>query len=80
MERLSWLKIKQGYRALGELYGVSNLKLNRYANMAILAGDRDVARQVFLQIGDRWNPDAWGTKAYFDEVKQQALNDKPSTN
>ena len=74
MENLSWPKIMQGYQALDELYGVSSLKLNRYAHMALLAGDRDVARQAFLQIGDRWNPDAWDTKADFDQAKQQTLN------
>ena len=74
MEQLSWPKIKQGYQSLNELYGVSNLKLNRYAHMALLAGDRDAARQAFLRIGDRWNPDTWDTKANFDQAKQQALN------
>ncbi|MGA8221696.1 MAG: hypothetical protein WB780_08585, partial [Candidatus Acidiferrales bacterium] len=35
MEYLSWPKIKEGYAVLGELYGFSNLKMNRFAHMAV---------------------------------------------
>ena len=35
MQHLSWPKVKEGYAALGELYGYSNLKMNRFAHMAV---------------------------------------------
>jgi hypothetical protein len=78
MANLSWPKIKEGYAALNRLYGVSDLKLNRFAYMAYLAGDEDAAREAFAKIGDRWVPEPWGTsKEQFENAKAWAARGRP---
>jgi hypothetical protein len=42
MQNLSWPRIKQGYAALGQMYGISRMKRNRFASMAAKAGDKEV--------------------------------------
>jgi hypothetical protein len=69
---MSWPKIKQGYAALGQLYGVSNLKRNRFAYMAFLAGDRPAARDAFVTIGGNWNREIWKTEESFEGTKAWA--------
>jgi hypothetical protein len=74
MANLSWPKIKKGYAALGQLYGVSSLKRNRFAYMATLAADKPAAREAFAQIGDNWDKDIWRTREYFESTKAWAIN------
>ena len=59
MKYLSWPKIKEGYAALGELYGLSNLKRNRYAYMASRVGDKATTREAIAEIGDNWVQETW---------------------
>jgi hypothetical protein len=54
METLYWPKIKEGYATLAQLYGYSNLKMNRFVQMAVEAHDRTAAHEVFAAIGDDW--------------------------
>lgn len=74
MENLSWPKIKEGYAALGQLYGYSSLKMNRFAHMAFEAGDRAAAEQVFATIGDDWDHSVWHSSQKFETAKVWALN------
>lgn len=71
-DNLSWPKIKEGYAALGQLYGYSNLKNNRFAHMAYGAGDRDAAREAFEKIGSDWDHTVWGNGARFENAKNWA--------
>jgi hypothetical protein len=59
MKYLSWPKIKEGYAALDELYGLSNLKRNRYAYMASRVGDKAATREAIAEIGDNWVQETW---------------------
>lgn len=72
MANLSWAKIKDGYSALQHSYGVSNIKMNRFAYMAYAAGDRPAARDVFKEIGDSWDSETWRNKRKFDTAREWA--------
>jgi hypothetical protein len=72
VQGMSWPRIKQGYTALGQLYGVSDLKLNRFAFMAHVAGDKPLEQELLAQIGDNWVEVAWSTKENFEDAKAWA--------
>jgi hypothetical protein len=74
MENLSWPTIKEGYAALGQLYGLSTLKTNRFAHMAYEAGDQAAAREAFATIGDDWDHQVWRSSANFERAKVWASN------
>jgi Domain of unknown function (DUF4034) len=75
MENLSWPTIKEGYTAMGQMYGYSNLKQNRYAHMAVEASDQATAREVFVSIGDDWDHQVWHSNANFENAKRWAMGD-----
>lgn len=66
LQNMSWPKIKQGYAALEQLYGVSNLKRNRFASMAVKSGDKPAAREALADIGDNWEKSVWVSNAKFE--------------
>jgi hypothetical protein len=66
---LSWEKIKRGYAAMEQMYGTSELKMNRFAYMAYLADDRASARPIFEQLGTHWDPSVWGNQQLFEEAR-----------
>jgi hypothetical protein len=72
IENFSWPKIKEGYAALGEFYGYSNLKLNRFAHMAVEANDKLAAQQAFAKIGNDWDHGVWRSSRKFEEAKNWA--------
>lgn len=71
--RLSWPRIQKGYAAVAEQYGISSLNLNKYGSMAVHYEDAEVARQVFMKIGDDWDPSVWGSAQLFQNSKSWAL-------
>ena len=73
MASLSWTKIKDGYSAMQHSYGVSSVKMNRFAHMAYVAGDRPAARDVFKEIGDSWDSETWRSKRKFDTAREWAM-------
>jgi hypothetical protein len=64
---MSWPKIKEGYAALGHLYGLSSLKMNRFAYMASAAGDKLAAQAAFAMIGNDWDHQIWIYKSLGNE-------------
>jgi hypothetical protein len=72
MQYLSWPRIKEGYAALGQLYGYSNLKRNRFAHMAVEANDKPAAQQAFAMIGDDWDHTVWRSSRNFESAKNWA--------
>jgi len=78
MANLSWPKIQRGYAALDQLYGVSNLKRNRFAYMAYLGGDGHVAGVALTQIGDNWDKEIWGSKERFESIRAWAVGSPPT--
>ena len=71
---LSWPKIKEGYAALERLYGTSTLKMNRFAFLATKFGDKSAAKEIFAQLGDRWDQGAWTNREMFQAAKTWAAN------
>ncbi|HUA00052.1 MAG TPA: hypothetical protein VMB02_06955 [Candidatus Aquilonibacter sp.] len=69
LQVLSWPKIKDGYAALGSLYGYSNSKTNRFGYMAYIEQDRSAAQAAFSAIGDDWSQDVWESKLDFLNAK-----------
>jgi hypothetical protein len=72
LEGLSWPRIQQGYMALRQHYGVSNIKLNRFALMAYSSDDRPAANQAFAAIGEDWNHTVWRNQQTFEDAKAWA--------
>lgn len=65
-DEFSWPKLKEGFAALQELYGVSPLRVNRFAYLAATYQDKAAAAQAFERIGDTPDLTVWGTRARFD--------------
>lgn len=72
MDNLSWPRIKEGYAALGQLYGYSSLKMNRFAHMTVEAQDKPAAQQVFALIGTDWDHTVWRSSLAFDNARAWA--------
>jgi hypothetical protein len=70
--RMSWQKIQAGYRSLREMYGISRLKLNRFARVASVFNDAFAAEGAFAEIGENWDQSVWFTHKYFIDVRYWA--------
>lgn len=69
---MSWPKIKSGYAELKRLYGISNVKANRFAYMSVLASDKTSAQDAFATVGPDWNADVWYSGDKFESAKAWA--------
>ena len=65
-DEFSWPKLKEGFAALQELYGLSPLRVNRFAYLAVTYQDKAAAAQAFERISDTPDLSVWGTRARFD--------------
>jgi hypothetical protein len=72
LQGMSWPRVKQGYEKLTELYGSSNLKLNRFAYMSFVANDQASAKSVFPAIHDDWNHLVWHSAENFEAARAWA--------
>lgn len=72
LKDISWSKAKEGYANIERLYGTVNIKNNRYAYMAYMAGDKVAAKQAFALIGDRPGGQVWHDQNAFDTAKAWA--------
>ncbi len=66
---MSWPRVKQGYADLQRLYGTSNLKMNRFAYMSFVAGDKSSAHDTFALLGTSWNHVVWRSAENFESAK-----------
>jgi hypothetical protein len=71
-KNISWGRIKKGFKARGQKYGVSVRYLNAYCLLAGGIGDKQTSRVLINRIGDQWEPDFWKEKKYFDAYKKWA--------
>ena len=74
---MSWPRVRQGFEKLSELYGTSNLKLNRFAYMSFVANDQASARSVFPAIHDDWNHLVWHSAQSFEGARAWASAANP---
>ncbi len=63
---LSWTRVRQGFAALDQQYGTTNHERNIMAWLALRAGDKETAQQLFRRIGNDWDESVWKTKVRFD--------------
>jgi hypothetical protein len=64
MEGYSWPKVVRGYAQLKKLYGVSPIKMNRFAFMAYTMHDKSAAKEVFTDLGNNRSSDVWSPGSF----------------
>jgi Domain of unknown function (DUF4034) len=69
---LSWPRMQEGFAVMEELYGVTPMKLNRFAFAAYIYRDRGVANRILQRIGDDWERTIWHDRAFFDMARSWA--------
>ncbi|HKV24195.1 MAG TPA: DUF4034 domain-containing protein [Candidatus Acidoferrum sp.] len=75
LQNMSWPRIKRGYAALEKQFGMSQLKRNRFASMAVKAGDKLAARDAIAKIGVVGDQNVWISAARFDRAKNWATSE-----
>jgi hypothetical protein len=75
LQNMSWPRIKSGYAALEQMYGASSMKRNRFASMAVKAGDKEAAREAIVAIGTEWDKDVWLSSEKFESAKNWAISE-----
>jgi hypothetical protein len=71
--QLSWLKLREGFKALEETYGVTNTRMNEMAWMAWLAKDQGTAQSLFIRLGTNWDDTIWKYKVTFEQARAWGL-------
>jgi hypothetical protein len=66
---LSWPTLQEGFKEVAERYGATPMKLNRFAVLAYLYRDREVARKTFASLGDQWEPTVWRKRETFNTAR-----------
>jgi hypothetical protein len=69
---LSWATIKDGFAEIEELYGATTLKLNRFATLAYMYRDREVARSTLSRVAEQWDPAVWRNLDAFNSARTWA--------
>ncbi|MGO8787107.1 MAG: hypothetical protein ACLQVL_06960 [Terriglobia bacterium] len=69
---LSWPVLQEGFAETEEQYGATLLKLNRFAMLAYLYHDREVAKRILARVGDNWEPKVWVYRATFNLARSWA--------
>ena len=72
--KLSWSRIKRGFQAREKKYGPSYRYMNALCFLAGGWGDKITTRILVKKLGDRWEPDFWEEKKYFDNYKKWAFD------
>ncbi len=72
MKNLFWTRIRRGYEVLGQQYGVSDEKANRYALMAYAEDDKASAREAFAIVGNDRGDGVWSSQEHFENTKAWA--------
>ncbi len=68
---LSYPRMRLGFIASRARYPSNAWELNSYCYFASIAGDRQTAAELFRQIGDRYEPEVWGTAKEFDSWRSR---------
>ena len=69
---LSWPTIQEGFAEVEDRYGATTLKLNRFAVLAYLYRDRDIAKRALERVKDQWDPTVWRSKDSFNAARNFA--------
>jgi len=71
LKTADWQKLQLGFANLQAAYGLDNLNANRLAEMAMVFGDRPVAREAFSHVVER-DPVVWLTEDSFQYARTWA--------
>ena len=74
----SWPKTRDGMEILRKKYPESQEILNGYAELAGIAQDRPVSRQLLGIIGNRFYPKSWRNQDRFFQFRKWAFEDPPT--
>ncbi len=66
---VEWPRVKRGFEALRKQHPGSVTVTSAYAKLAILAGDRDTARELMQELAGKADLATWETKAYFEKCQ-----------
>jgi hypothetical protein len=69
---LSWPTLQQGFAEMEERYGATTLKLNRFAVLAYLYRDREVAKRTLERVKNQWDPTVWRNMDSFNFARNWA--------
>lgn len=73
-ESLSWEKVKEGFEYMELQYPDSRWNKNAYCLLASIAGDKETARQLFIELGkDGWEKKIWKRKGIWKSKRKWAL-------
>jgi tetratricopeptide (TPR) repeat protein len=70
---LSWPKIQEGFAVMEEEYGATTVKSNRFALLAYLFKDREVAKRALERVGENWDVSTWCKRSTFDQARAWAM-------
>jgi hypothetical protein len=73
MVQLPWERVQEGFEASEKKYGTSLFLQNQFALIAFRAHKHEAAKQQFIRIGQNWDEQTWGTRAYFENSRKWAL-------
>lgn len=70
--RVSWPRIKRGFIQWEKLYGPSYRYMNAFCLLAGAASDKRTTKILLERIGDKWEPDFWGDRKFFEGYQKWA--------
>ena len=76
--KASWPKARDGFEEMRRKYPESREILNVYVQLACLAGDRELARKLFEEIGGQIHPNSWHDKNDFIRSRNWAYGEPES--
>lgn len=65
---LDFAAVIKAYQTRERLYGLRDRDWNAIFNLSIEGRDCETAHVALLQLGDRWDPEVWGSRGYFDQT------------
>jgi hypothetical protein len=71
LKATNWQKLQLGFANLQAGYGLSDLNANRFAEMAVVFGDKPVAREAFSHVVQR-DSAVWLTEDSFQQSRAWA--------
>ena len=72
VKKMDWARIMRGFRAMQQQHGISDVRLNQIARLAVSFSDAVTAHEMLTRLGDNWSPGVWEEREFFDNSKDWA--------
>jgi hypothetical protein len=72
VRKMDWARIMRGFLAMERQYGISDLRLNQIARLALSFSDPIIGHEMLTRLGDNWSPGVWEEREFFDNSKDWA--------